>query len=640
LKKKRASIAVLAFFAAFLLGDVAWFDLLQGFDNRLADALLRLDGRSHEADPDIVLLVADERSVTVIGEEIDRWPWPRDVFGEVGRAIADQKPAALVFDMAFADPDLARPKSDETMGALLAGVPNVYFPLVRQDPSGDPWGVSLRALAPYVGLDPGFAPDAKANILLPRALRRDVWRLGAINFLPDSDGVGRRYALRVDVHGWPLPTLGARVAQDLGYRVPNRDDIVLAWPSAVHRTISFVDVLDDVRRVKRGEASLRPAAEFTGKIVLIGANATGVSDLHPTPRGSSEFGTDIVATAIDNLKHRDFLGTAPRVVTAAIGVALLVAIWAAFWVGLNSLAVAAMLILATATLYGVAYLALGQRIMMHIATPLLSAWASYAVLGLMTYVAERDLRLRTTQMFSRFVNPVVVAQLLAEGGFPREAEARDITVMFCDIRGFTTLSERMEPRALIDLLNRHFGLHVELIFRHQGTLDKFIGDAMMAIWGAPVDDPRHAEHAVACTLDMVDALQRFRRDLPPELSAFDIGIGLHSGKAIVGLVGPDRRPEYTAVGDTVNVASRIEGLTVTVTANIRNEALAADRLHAANHSSEASNVCASTESCRILVSEETRQRAGDAFDFVPRGHYKVKGRSLEVDVYEPKRRKR
>jgi adenylate cyclase len=624
LNQKRASIVVLALFTAFLLGD-ARFGLLQGYDNYLSDALLRIAGRSYAPDPDIVLLTADERSVTVIGEEVDRWPWPRDVFGEVGQAIAAQRPAAIVFDMAFSDPDVARRSSDEQMSALLGGATNIYFPLVRQDPAGDAWGVSLRSLAPYAGLDPGFAPDAKANILLPRALRRDLWRLGAINFRPDADGVGRLYPIRIDVHGWPLPSLGARVARDLGYRVPDRKDIVLSWPSTTHKSVSFVDVFDDVRRASRGEATMRPASEFTGKIVVIGTDATGISDLHPTPRNHADLGSDIIATAIDNLKHERFLEAAPRGAAAVIGVVLLVAIWAAFWAGLNSLVVGGMLIAATVALYAIAYLALDRRIVLHVTAPLLIAWAFYAVMALMTYVAERDLRLRTTQMFSRFVNPVVVAQLLAEGGFPRTGVARDITVMFCDIRGFTTLSERMEPAALVDLLNRHFGLHVDLIFRHQGTLDKFIGDAMMALWGAPIDDPRQAEHAVACALDMVDAFKRFRADLPPELAAFDFGIGIHSGQAVVGLVGPDSRPEYTAMGDTVNVASRIEGLT-------------ADQAHLAMDASRAPGAGAPAERCRILVSKETRDRAGDAFDFLPRGRFKVKGRNVEVDVFEPKRK--
>ena len=624
MNEKQLSLSIFALFALALLAEIAWLPLLDGYDNRLSDSLLRIASRSRAPDPDIVMVVADDRSINIMAEDVDRWPWPRKVFGEVTRAIAAQKPAAIVFDMVHADPDRARPESDEAMSQMLAGLPNVYIAMLRLDPAGDPYGISLRALAPYAGIDPGSQPDAKADILLPRALHRDVWRLGAINFLGDHDGVGRRYPIVIDVHGWPLPSMGARVARDLGYQLPARDDIVLSWPSTSHRVVPFVDIFEDVRRVAAGEKAQRPANEFTGKIVLIGALATGIPDIHRTSMSNAHFGLDIIATGLDNFKHQSYLATASRAATALIGLALLLIVWMGFRAGKNSVKVGAALLVASAAVGGAAYLALDRRVVLHVATPLWFAWSYYAVIALRTYVTERDMRRRATQVFSRFVNPVVVAQLLSEGGFSREPAARDITVLFCDIRGFTTLSERIEPKMLIELLNRHFAVHVEIIFRHGGTLDKFIGDAMMALWGAPLDDPRHAEHAVACALDMRDALLAFRRELPPELSSFDIGIGIHSGTAIVGLVGPDSRPEYTAVGDTVNVASRIEGLTSALT-----------------HQAGAGGPADATPAdglCRILVSEETRRRAADAFDFLPAGRHKVKGRNEEIEVFRPRRR--
>jgi len=623
--EKQVSLSIFALFAIALLVEVVWLRLLEGYDHRLSDTLLRVASKSHAPDPDIVMVVADNRSIDIMAEDVDRWPWPREVFGEVTRAIAAQKPAAIAFDMVHADPDRARPQSDAAMSRMLAGLPNVYIAMLRLDPAGDSYGISLRALAPYAGIDAGSRPDAKADILLPRALGHDVWRLGAINFLGDSDGVGRRYPIVIDVHGWPLPSMGARVARDLGYPVPARDDIVLSWPAASHRTVPFVDVFEEVRRVAAGEKPQRPANEFTGKIVLIGALATGIPDIHRTSMSNLHFGLDIIATGLDNFKHQSYLETAPRAATAVIGLALLLAVWTGYRTGRSSVNVGAVLLVASAAVGGAAYLALDRRVVLHIATPLWFAWSLYAVMALRTYVTERDMRRRATQVFSRFVNPVVVAQLLSEGGFSREPAAREISVLFCDIRGFTTLSERIEPKALIELLNRHFSLHVEIIFRHGGTLDKFIGDAMMALWGAPLDDSRHAEHAVACALDMRDALLAFRRGLPPELASFDIGIGIHSGTAIVGLVGPDSRPEYTAVGDTVNVASRIEGLTSTLP-------------HRSRGDGDASSAVQPDDLCRILVSEETRRRAADAFYFVAAGRYKVKGRSVEIDVFEPRRR--
>jgi adenylate cyclase len=160
---------------------------------------------------------------------------------------------------------------------------------------------------------------------------------------------------------------------------------------------------------------------------------------------------------------------------------------------------------------------------------------------------------------------------------------------------------------VVELLNRYFGRQVEVIYRHGGSIDKFIGDAIMALWGAPLADAEHAMHAVACALDMADALAAFKAELGPEGASFDVGIGLHSGPAVVGLIGSEARREYTSIGDTVNLASRIEGLT-----------------------KEAGR--------RILVSRETRERCRGAFDFVSCGTFQAKGRAQPVELFEPRRK--
>jgi len=184
---------------------------------------------------------------------------------------------------------------------------------------------------------------------------------------------------------------------------------------------------------------------------------------------------------------------------------------------------------------------------------------------------------------------------------------RQVTLLFSDIRGFTTLSETRSPEEVIALLNRYFSLQVDVVFKHGGSLDKFIGDCIMAIWGAPLDDRDHAKHAVACALEMVDTLIAFRRALAAEDSGFDVGIGVHSGPAVVGLMGAQKRLEYTAIGDTVNLASRIEGLT-------------------------------KDAKRRVLVSKDTRDLCGDAFEFVSCGTFPVKGRAQPVELLEPKRK--
>jgi adenylate cyclase len=183
-------------------------------------------------------------------------------------------------------------------------------------------------------------------------------------------------------------------------------------------------------------------------------------------------------------------------------------------------------------------------------------------------------------------------------------QKRAVTVLFSDIRGFTTLSERKTPQEIVDLLNRYFSLQVEVIFRHQGTLDKYIGDAIMAFWGAPTDQPDHAQRALAAARDMTEALARFRAGLGAAGEQFDIGIGLNTGEAVVGFIGsPAHRQDYTVIGDTVNTASRIEGAT--------------------------------KGRARVLVSEATRAAVGAGFQFRDHGLVALKGKEEKLRLYEP-----
>jgi adenylate cyclase len=180
-------------------------------------------------------------------------------------------------------------------------------------------------------------------------------------------------------------------------------------------------------------------------------------------------------------------------------------------------------------------------------------------------------------------------------------------LLFSDIRGFTTLSETRPPAEVVAILNRYFTRQVEVIFKHGGSLDKYIGDAIMAFWGAPLDDPEHAKNAVACALEMADTLLAFKAELGELGASFDVGIGVHSGPAVVGLIGSEIRREYTSIGDTVNLASRIEGLT-------------------------------KQAGRRILVSRETMEQCRGAFDFVSCGTFQAKGRAQPVELFEPRRK--
>jgi adenylate cyclase len=578
--------------------------ILLPLERRLSDLFVRLQARSIQPDPDIVVVMIDEPSVVEMEKLVGRWPWPRSVFGDVVSSIETQKPRAILFDMTFAEKDIRNPESDEAFNKAIAPFNNVYSGTVRYTGENvrDAQGYPLRNLERSMGLLPGRSADPNANlsVMVPFALWPENARVGLINLLVDGDGISRSYYVYMSANGWRIPSLPARVASDVGYRVPEVESIRLRWPGASYKRVSFFEVYQDLLSEKR---KLDPA-EFKDKIVLVGVVATGLHDSRPTPIGEFHPGVEIVATALDNLKNDTWMRVAAPWLPLIVSVAMLALIFLAFRREWNTVVVGAAMLVIVVALLSSSYIALGHRFVLPLLTPAIFAAAFYVASSLQEYLHERRERLKTVDFFTRFVNPHVVKDLLAHGGLANSG--RDVTVLFSDIRGFTSLSETRTPQEVISLLNRYFSRQVEVIFRHGGCLDKFIGDAIMAFWGAPLDDPDHAKHAVMAAIEMGEALEQFKLELGELGRTFDIGIGLNSGPVVVGLMGSQNKQEYTAIGDTVNLASRIEGLTKGV--------------------------------ARVLVSEETMQRCAGAFDFADRGLYKVKGREKDVRLFEPRRK--
>jgi adenylate cyclase len=590
------------------LAEIGWLHTLEGIEGQVSDAFVRRHAAGLAPDPDIVIVDIDESSLVRMQKPAGKFPWPRVVYADLVRGIEAQKPRAIVFDMVFAEEDSRDPEFDRAFNQALKGRTNVYLAMVRLSPSGDAQGVPAAMVADALGLEqgPSAQADARIQILPPQIIDEAHWRRsGVINFLADPDGVGRRYWVDMPAYGWGLPSLPARVARGLGVSVPKEESIVLDWrgPANTFARISFADLYEDLGLKKRK----RPADELQDKIVIVGVTAAALADFRVTPISTTYPGVEILATAIDNLKNQRRMTRAPDYTRAVLAAILLALVLTAFRMRRNAVETGIGLALVSAAFLVAEYAFLGANLLLGAVVPLLLPWALYLFGATLAYLREKRTREHAVRLFSRFLNPAVVKKIVDQGETIESlsGKTRQMSILFSDIRGFTTLSETRPPQEIVALLNRYFSRQVSVVFRHGGTLDKFIGDCIMAFWGAPLEDPRHAEHAVAAALEMERVLLAFKKELGGVAGDFDVGIGIHSGSAVVGFIGAEQKLDYTAIGDAVNLASRIEGLT-------------------------------KDAHCRILVSRETMAACHNSFTFTSRGSYKVKGRTQEVELFEPK----
>ncbi|MDQ8037518.1 MAG: adenylate/guanylate cyclase domain-containing protein [Pedobacter sp.] len=612
-KRKRKPLLIPLGLLAALTALLHFSGALDRLDNRLGDFLLVHESAARRPPADIVLVAIDQKSLEdeKLAEAAGSWPWPRAVHGELIDGLQAFQPKAIAFDIFFNEADRFRPESDAVLHDTAQQYDNLFFPsLLLTDGRGAP----LSALPESFGVTrkADANPEATAPLMVPLVLDMKNWQGGLANFEEEkgSDRVGRFGRVQKNIEGWQLPSLAASIARYSGSPLPEQRRIRLHWYGKPPRIISYSDLFHDL-----GREQPQLAPSLKDAIVIVGPTAPGLNDFRPTPVNALMPGTEIITTAIANLRTQDWLRDVPA--RWPLSLLLIAALTLAFWRRANPATTGLALLAASLTLFVSAYFLLPLRWYVPVGAALTLSWLAYALFSTEAFLRERREREATVSLFRRFLDPRVVDDLVKTGELSRDTkpEAREITILFSDIRGFTTLSETRTPEAVVELLNAYFSQQVEVIFRHGGTLDKFIGDAIMAFWNAPADNPQHAADAVAAAIEMGEAVDRFKQELTDggaALDAFDIGIGVHTGPAVVGFLGSDDRLDYTAIGDTVNLASRIEGCTKGV--------------------------------ARVLVSGATRdaceKSAPDRFDFANHGEFHVKGRDQGVELLEPKKAKR
>ncbi|MBK8765944.1 MAG: adenylate/guanylate cyclase domain-containing protein [Burkholderiaceae bacterium] len=578
--------------AALCAFDVVPVALVQTLDQSIYDTRLRL--ASSTPDDRVVIVDIDEASIARMG----RWPWDRSRMGELASSLVERGGAAVVgIDIVFAEPQ-READEDAALAQRLRGHPVVLGYYFTSDRGGRTSGalpapvLSSQALA---GLGIGITAwdGFGANLV---SLQEAAAGGGFFNPLIDGDGTVRALPLLAEFRGglyesfavavlrqW-LGSASLQLSADALSLRGARGSLRLPLSDALTALVPFAGRVADSRGPAPRFAYV-PAADvlegradwsrFKDRIVLIGTSAPGLTDLRATPLRAAFPGVEIHATmisaalaSVEQAKAGGALLKSRSDVSAALGALAAGVIGGLLALGLpalGALGAVTLSLVAAITLWGSATIAWNN---LGLAMPVSAALALVVALLLLNltvgYFVEGRKRRAVAALFGEYVSPALVERMVRD---PARfalvgSENRELTILFVDIRGFTRIAETMPPERLREYINAFLTGMTEVVHRYGGTVDKYIGDAVMAFWGAPLDDAQHADHAVAAALSMLEEVQRLNRGFEEKgLPLMRVGIGINTGEVRVGDMGSRLRRTYTVIGDAVNLASRFEALT-------------------------------------------------------------------------------
>jgi adenylate cyclase len=652
---------VLILATVFQISDTG--QILSGLQNQVFDFYQRSYPRAY-VDASTRYVDIDEASLKRIGQ----WPWPRTKMAELTRKLRDAGAAVIAFDMVFPEPDRTSP--DLIARALpasadwnatrtqLFGLPNndhQFAQSLKESPSVLGFILTDRKTGRGPILKGGLAvvgdgkpaetvrefPGATVSLDL---LQRAAPGSGSFNTLPDPDGIIRRVPLFVAYEGKIYPglalealrvvqtnetggtpsflikTAGASDESAAGidpnrivgvkvgaYEIPATKDGQM-W---VHYTDQTAKRSTPAWKVLDGSANL---ADLRGAAVFIGTSAAGLLDLRATPMKVNAPGVEVHIEAFEQMLLKHFLerpdwGSGVELGFATLlGLFVLVAISRVpvFWI-------AGVAVVAVIAALGTSWWAFTeQRWLLDPIAPSLNIMLVFAAASLVKFMRTEAERRTVRNAFAQYLPPDVVESIANDPSqLKLGGDTRELTIMFCDIRGFTPIAEsfRADPQGLTRLINRALTPLSQQVLDHRGTIDKYIGDCVMAFWNAPIDDAEHATHACDCALGMMDALVALNQELTAEgfyeahkVNRIDVSIGLNTGVCVVGNMGSELRFDYSALGDAVNVSARIQSF-------------------------------CGNYGFPIAVGEDTQGVVAEKFAFLELDYLAVKGRATPTHIY-------
>ncbi len=572
--------------------------VLESLRLRVFDAYQNIKPRAYEPVP-ITIIDIDEASLAEYGQ----WPWSRNIMAQLISTLRDAGVASVAMDMVFAESDRTSPASllplwskefeginpannypdyDILFADAIARAPVVTGVVLSDDIQQLP-----DSKAGYVEKGEGkvrdFAMRYKGALVNLQPFTDAASANGAFTAVVDRDGIIRKVPLVFQVGGKLFPSLsmealrtglgastyiinteaGGIVEIAIGdYIIPTdiNGNLWLYYTYPQHeRYVSAKDVL---------QGNLDEEA-LLGHITLLGTSAAGLKDLRSTPISNITNGVEVHAQALEQIVLGEFLSRPywiPALELIYIIVTVL-AVWAVLQLFSPYVAAGLVLTLFGASLYASWYSFDAHKLLLDPLTPGIAMIALYIAETLRSYISSENERKQIRHAFSHYMSPALVEKLadnpeaLSLGG-----EMKDMTILFCDIRGFTTISEQFDAQGLTQFINRFLTPMTDIILQKQGTIDKYMGDCIMAFWNAPLDDADHAKHAAEAALNMFIALKTLNAELEQEAKDNNttfipvrIGIGLNTDTCCVGNMGSAQRFDYSVLGDGVNLASRLEG---------------------------------------------------------------------------------
>lgn len=586
--KKKKIFYLITFAWTLLFALLQWHNpdsIRERIESRTYDFRLRLRDtvRKPKVSGEIVIVAIDEKSI----REIGRWPWRREVMADLVDRISAAAPRVIGLDIMFTEAD--HEAADLKLAEAVRRAGNVVLAMPFFVPEG-------RQYKGPVAEPPGYLwEQAFMEVRSPKGINWSSWVIAAESIIPPVESIGKAATLgyvytKSDMDAvirWEIlylkfgddyyPPLSLQVAR-LAAGIAPKDVVIYggaglqfgprfiptdlsgrvlinyAGKEHTYRYVSAADILKDTGAAQ----SLR------NKIVLVGTSALATYDQKITPLSTDTPGVEKNANVVSNILNNDFIRPSPGIVE------LVVILATGIFLGLllpglralsSSLVAAGFILLYLVTS---AALLIYAGLWVNLLYPTLNMLCIAVVqTGLRFFYEERQAQ-EIRRIFSSYVSPKIVRELIEH---PEKAKLGGVrktaTILFSDVIGFTSLSEKKEPEEVVALLNEYFEEMTGIIFKWEGTLDKFVGDEIMVLWGAPLDQPDHAERALGCALEMSAKLDEMREDWSRRgMEGLNCGIGINTGEVIIGNIGAQgKKMDYTAIGDHVNLAARVEKLT-------------------------------------------------------------------------------